>query len=69
MLEKILNLLACASREFLEGSEDFAVNNRADVSRAREPDTVTAVCPYCGKPAYRLGTLGRYYCFNCKRYV
>jgi cytohesin len=69
MLEKILNLLACASKEFLEDSKDSHVNNRADVSRAREPDAVTAVCPYCGKPAYRLGTLGRYYCFNCKRYV
>ena len=28
-----------------------------------------SLCPYCGRPAYRLVTLGRYYCFNCKRYV
>jgi len=35
----------------------------------RAPRAVTVVCPYCGRPAYRLGTLGRYYCFSCKRYV
>jgi len=39
------------------------------VSGSRASDAVTVVCPYCGRPAYRLGTLGRYYCFNYKRYV
>jgi len=28
-----------------------------------------AVCPSCGREATLLRTLGRYYCFNCKRYV
>jgi len=39
------------------------------ISGGKGSDSVAVVCPYCGKPAYRLGTLGRYYCFNCKRYV
>ncbi len=29
----------------------------------------TKTCPYCGDEAVFLSTLGRYYCFNCKRYV
>jgi ankyrin repeat protein len=50
--------------------KEFWVNSRSRlVSNGRGSDAVTVVCPYCGGPAYRLGTLGRYYCFNCKRYV
>lgn len=29
----------------------------------------TKRCPYCGGEATFLATLGRYYCFNCKRYA
>jgi ankyrin repeat protein len=39
------------------------------ISGGKGSDSVAVVCPYCGKPAYRLGTLGKHYCFNCKRYV
>jgi ankyrin repeat protein len=39
------------------------------LSGGKGSDSVAVICPYCGKPAYRLGTLGRYYCFSCKRYV
>jgi ankyrin repeat protein len=50
--------------------KEFWVKSRGRlVSSGRRSDAVTVVCPYCGRPAYRLGTLGRYYCFNCKRYV
>jgi ankyrin repeat protein len=50
--------------------KEFWVKSRGRlVSSSRASDAVTVVCPYCGRPAYRLGTLGRYYCFNCKRYV
>lgn len=31
------------------------------ISGGKGSDSVAFVCPYCGKPAYRLGTLGRYY--------
>jgi len=39
------------------------------ISDGKRSDSLAIVCPYCGRPAYRLGTLGRYYCFSCKRYV
>jgi ankyrin repeat protein len=44
---------------YLEESEQVPTDSKEE----------TSLCPYCGRPAYRLGTLGRYYCFNCKRYV
>jgi ankyrin repeat protein len=50
--------------------KEFWVKSRSRlVSSGRGSDAVTVVCPYCGRPGYRLVTLGRYYCFNCKRYV
>jgi len=50
--------------------KEFWVKSRGKlVSSGRGSDAVTVVCPYCGRPAYRLEKLGRYYCFNCKRYV
>ena len=39
------------------------------VDSSRGVGCAVVTCPYCGKPTYRLGTLDRYYCFNCKRYV
>ncbi|MCI4407481.1 MAG: ankyrin repeat domain-containing protein [Thermofilum sp.] len=39
------------------------------VSSGKGAETMTVVCPYCSRPAYHLGTVGRYYCFSCKRYV
>ena len=44
---------------YLEESEQVPAHSKEE----------TSLCPYCGRPASRLGTLGRYYCFSCKRYV
>ena len=37
--------------------------------RSRGSGVSGRVCPHCGKPVYRLRMIGRYYCFNCKKYV
>lgn len=33
------------------------------------PSRETRICPHCRSSAVYLGSLHRYYCFNCKRYV
>jgi len=58
--------------EILKIIEDFATKSKRTVKSVDSSKGVgraVVTCPYCGKPAYRLGTLGKYYCFNCKRYV
>jgi ankyrin repeat protein len=58
--------------EILKIIEGFATKSKRtvkSVDSSRGVGRAVVTCPYCGKPAYRLGTLGKYYCFNCKRYV
>jgi len=67
--QEIVNML----EEFAKKPRRSESNVNSFLEESKKAPTSSSeqgsLCPYCGRHAYRLVTLGRYYCFNCKRYV
>mgnify|MGYP000622023838 CR=1 FL=1 len=45
------------------------LNSLEKVKHGSDNNDSNKICPYCKGKAYYLHILGKYYCFNCKKYI